>query len=248
MSLSTNEGFTTRNHILSSIAAGDLARLRPAIERVELPHGMVLYESGALIADIYFPDDAVVSVVTATMSGHYAEAGLIGWEGMSGVEAMFDGPVALNQQIIQLPGYGYRAGLDAVKAEFERGSSFQKTALALTRNMLAQTSQTALCNRLHHAEQRLAKWLLMLHDRATGDVLPITQEFAALMLGSNRVTLTQAAGQLQDRGMIEYRRGVVTIIDRRALESFSCECYEKIKQEFDRYLAKSAELASSRIS
>ncbi|HEY2846428.1 MAG TPA: Crp/Fnr family transcriptional regulator [Pyrinomonadaceae bacterium] len=240
MSQSTDVDFTTRNHILNSIAKNDLARLRPVLEKVELPHGLILYESGATIGEIYFPDDAVVSVVTATLSGHYAEAGLIGWEGMSGVEAMFDGPISLNQQIIQLPGHGHRVELGAVKAEFALGGSFQKAALAFTRNMLAQTSQTALCNRLHVAEQRLAKWLLMLHDRASSDVLNITQEFAALMLGSNRVTLTQAARQLQEHGMIEYRRGVVTILNRELLESFSCECYQKIKEEFDRYLATSS--------
>ena len=200
-----------------------------------MPHGMLIYESEEQIRKIYFPNDSVISVVSTTEGGQSAEAGLIGAEGMSGVEAMLDGPIAINREIVQLPGNGYCADLDAVKNEFARGGVFQEASLFFTRVILAQMSQTTLCNRLHVAEQRLAKWLLMCRDRAPGDTLNITQEFAALMLGTNRVTLTQAAGQLQDNGFIEYRRGVVTIRDRAGLEGYACECYSKIKDEYDRY-------------
>jgi CRP-like cAMP-binding protein len=236
MSASPDSHSPTENHILRSLDKEELDRLCPSLESVDLAHGMLIYESGAPISHIYFPTNAVVSVVSETSSGHYAEAGLVGWEGMTGVEAMLNGPMALTRQIIQLAGKGYRAELPAVKAEFERGESFQRSTLRFTRTMLAQTTQTALCNRLHVAEQRLAKWLLMMHDRSKTDVLAVTQEFAALMLGSNRVTLTQAAGELQERGLIEYRRGNIRILDRPGMIAFSCECYQKIKEEFDRYL------------
>lgn len=200
---------------------------------------MIVNEADEPIRQIYFPDNAVVSVVSTTEAGQSAEAGLIGSEGMTGVEAMLNGPAAINRHIVQLPGDGYRGELADVKAEFLRGGAFQATALVFTRAMLAQMSQTALCNRLHVADQRLAKWLLMCRDRAVGDTMNITQEFAALMLGTNRVTLTQAAGLLQDKGFIEYRRGVVTIRDRKGLEAHACECYSRIKEEYDRYLRRS---------
>ena len=231
--LSTDQSI--KNHVLRSISAEALERLRPSLELVDLPHGMTIYEGEARIDQIYLPNSAVVSVVSLTESGQIAEAGLVGWEGVTGIEALLNGPTSINRYIVQLYGVGYRADLAAIKAEFARSGSFQATVLKFTRTMLAQMSQTTLCNRLHVAEQRLAKWLLMCRDRSETDVLAITQEFAALMLGSNRVTLTQAAGQLQDNGLIEYKRGNITVLNRTGLESFACECYGRIKDEYNRY-------------
>jgi CRP-like cAMP-binding protein len=224
-----------KNHILRSISADALERLLPSLELVEMPHGMTVYEAKEQIDQVYLPNNAVVSVVSMTESGQVAEAGLIGWEGVTGIEALLNGPVAINHYIVQLQGPGYRADLAAIKEEFSRSGSFHEFVLKFTRSMLAQMSQTALCNRLHVAEQRLSKWLLMCRDRSDTDVLAITQEFAALMLGSNRVTLTQAAGQLQDKGFIEYKRGNITVLNRKGLESFACECYGRIKDEYNRY-------------
>jgi CRP-like cAMP-binding protein len=226
---------TTKNQILNAIPSAAWARMDEYLEYIDLPQGKLIYEAEEPIELVYFPDIAIVSVVSTTASGESAEAGLIGLEGMTGVEALFDGPLALNREIVQLPGHGYRAHLSKIKEEFAQGGPFQAAVLIFTRSMLGQMSQTALCNRLHVAEQRLAKWLLMVRDRAETDVLPITQEFAALMLGANRVTLTQAAGQLQDNGFIEYKRGVITIRDRQGLEGYACDCYERIRSEYLRY-------------
>lgn len=196
---------------------------------------MTIYEAETQVDQIYLPQNSVVSVVSTTESGQFAEAGIIGWEGITGIEALLNGSLAINRYIVQLKGVGYRADLAAIKGEFSRSGSFQAAVLSFTRSMLAQMSQTALCNRLHVAEQRLSKWLLMCRDRSETDVLAITQEFAALTLGSNRVTLTQAAGQLQDKGFIEYKRGNITVLDRKGLETFACECYGRIKDEYNRY-------------
>jgi CRP-like cAMP-binding protein len=206
----------------------------PHLERVELPQGMTVFETDETIKYVYFPNYAMISVVSSTESGQYAEAGVIGWEGIGGVEAVIGGDSSPNKHIIQLGGDGFRAPLPAARSEFERGGEFQRSILAFTRGLMAMMSQTALCNRLHVAEQRLAKWLLMCHDRSPEDTMNITQEFAALMLGANRVTLTAAAGQLQDHGLIEYKRGRIRILDRKALEAAACECYIRIRQEFNR--------------
>jgi hypothetical protein len=233
--MSEPSSFTTQNHILLSLPEDDLKRIIPHLEYVVLPHAMTVYEAGGQIDYVYFPNYAMISVVSATESGQYAESGVIGWEGIGGVEALLGGSTTPNKHIIQLPGDGYRTSVKVARAEFARGNGFQREILAFTRSMLAMMSQTALCNRLHIAEQRLAKWLLMCRDRSDSDTLPITQEFSALMLGSNRVTLTAAAGQLQQQGLIEYKRGRITILDRPGLNAAGCECYMRIRQEYDRY-------------
>jgi len=236
--MSHTNKLNTENFILRSLSPADIERVESYLVRVDLPHGLTLNETQEPIEHLYFPNDAVISVVSGTESGQSAEAGLVGREGLAGVEALLNGPIALHRQIIQLPGDGYRAELEAMRAEFAIGGAFHAAILLFTRSLLAQMSQTALCNRMHIAEQRLAKWLLMCRDRASSDVLGITQEFAAMMLGSNRVTLTQAAGQLQEHGLIEYRRGNITIVDRKGLEKQACECYSRIKEEYERYQTK----------
>jgi CRP-like cAMP-binding protein len=228
--MSSPSPFSTKNLILTGLPPQDLERLRPHLEAVDLKHGEILYEMDEPVDFIYFPNLGMISVVTTTISGQTAEVGVIGREGIGGVEAMLnDGATSLNRQMIQMPGEGLRAKTSVMKKEFDLGGAFQKAALGSTRAMMAQMGQTALCNRLHTAEQRLAKWLLMCHDRAVGDVLPITQEFAAIMLGANRTSVTLAAGNLQDQGFIEYSRGRVTISDRAGLEGFACECYERLR-------------------
>jgi len=222
----------TQNLIIASLPPPDQERLNPHFEQVELVHGKILFEQDDPIDYMYFPTRGMISVVTTTPSGQTAEVGVIGREGVGGIEGILeDGRAALNRQMVQLPGEGFRIKSVAVKAEFDRAGAFQKAALSFTRGMMAQMGQTALCNRLHTAEQRLAKWLLMCHDRNLGDVMAITQEFAAIMLGSNRTSVTIAAGNLQDKGFIEYSRGRIKMLDRKGLEKFSCECYERIRTE-----------------
>jgi CRP-like cAMP-binding protein len=222
----------TQNIIIASLPPPDQERLNSHLEKVELVHGKILFEQDDAIEYMYFPTRGMISVVTTTPSGQNAEVCVIGREGISGIEGVLeDGRAALNRQMVQLPGEGFRIKAVTIKQEFDRGGAFQKAALSFTRGMMAQMGQTALCNRLHTAEQRLAKWLLVCHDRASGDIMAITQEFASIMLGSNRTSVTIAAGNLQAKGFIEYSRGRIKMLDRKGLEGFSCECYERIRAE-----------------
>ncbi len=138
-----------------------------------------------------------------------------------------------NQNIIQLPGEALRIKTETIREEFKRGGAFHDLALLYVHALMMQISQTALCNRLHSVEQRLARWLLMCHDRAKGDVLTLTQEFLSYMLGVNRPTVSTAAAILQGGGFIKYSRGKITITDREGLEDFACDCYEVVKPEYD---------------
>jgi CRP-like cAMP-binding protein len=229
--------FSTKNLILNSLFGSEFEHLMPHLEYVELPQGKILYEAEEKIGHIYFPSNGMISVVNTTSEGDQTEVSVIGSEGFSGIEGLLDGPQAINRYIVQLPGTGHRIAIQPLKLELSHDSSFQVIAHKFMRSILAQVSQTALCNRLHKNEKRLAKRLLMCHDRFDGDVLPITQEFAAVMLGANRTTVTVAAGNLQDEGFIRYARGKVTIVDRAGLEDYSCECYQKITAEYARLVA-----------
>lgn len=222
----------TTNRILLSLTPDESERLRPSLTFVELPHGLTIYEAEERIQDIYFPNDAVLSAVNTTDAGESVETGVIGRDGISGVESLLGDAVALNRNIVQIVGNGFRAPLDAIKDEFFRSGTFQRKVFGFARALMAQMSQTALCNRLHPADVRLAKWLLTCRDRTDTDTLNLTQEFAALMLGSNRVTLNQAASKLQDLKLIEYTRGRISLLDLPALEQFSCTCYRRIRDAY----------------
>lgn len=222
------------SRILDALEPDEQTRLTPHLRQCELRHGAVLYDIDDEIEQLYFPLDAMISIVTETLTGQTTEAGVIGAEGLGGVEALLGEPRAVNRHIIQLEGSGYSIKLDAVKEEFARGGAFQGNILRFLRAYLAQVSQTSLCNRVHMAEHRFAKWLLLCHDRSTSDVMPITHEFAAIMLGTNRVSVTLAAQNLQEAGLIEYSRGKLTIVNRQKLETFACECYARISAEYAR--------------
>jgi CRP-like cAMP-binding protein len=224
----------THNHILRSLPSDEMASLEPHLERVDMPRGDILYDADDPISRIYFPDTAMVSVVASTYSGQTAESGVVGWEGVAGVEALIGTGSSLNRHIVQLGGTGHRADTRLVVNEFEKVGELHRQVLEFVRGMMLQMSQTALCNRMHLAEKRFAKWLLMCADRAFVEDLPITQEFAALMLGSNRVSVVQAAKALEDQKLIRHSRGRITITDRKGLEGFACECYERIRREFAR--------------
>jgi CRP-like cAMP-binding protein len=225
------------NHILKSLPPSDLERLRPELTFVELASGTVLFEPYEAMEYVYFPARAMISVVAYTPDGQAAEVGVIGWEGMSGVDVVMGANATLNQHIIQLPNGAWRAKKAAIQKEFARGGAFQKAVLAFTRVMMMQISQTALCNRLHTVDERLSRWLLMCRDRSETDTLLLTQEFMSIMLGASRVAVTQSASSLQEKGFIKYKRGRIDVVDRDGLEEFSCDCYRIIKDEYDRYSA-----------
>ena len=233
-SLSTESRLSTKNYILNSLPEKDFERLLPDLESVKLAHGEVLYRSEQSIEYVYFPNDSMISVVATTPEGQCAEVGVVGREGMVGVDVLMGADSSLNETNVQLPDGAMRMKASVIRERFKEGGALQDSVLKFIRLLMLQISQTALCNRLHTVEERLARWLLLFHDRATSDELKLTQEFLGIMLGTNRATVTVAAIALQGGGYIKYVRGLITVLDREGLEHFSCDCYRTVKDEYDR--------------
>lgn len=234
MSEQNQSRHSTKNQILLALPDEDYQRLHPYLEPVELKLGQILYRPEEPISYVYFPNNAMASIIATTPDGQAAEVGVVGREGISGVDVLMGVDSTPNEAMIQLPDGALRIKTETIREEFKRGGAFQNLSLKYIHALMMQISQTALCNRLHNVEQRLARWLLMCHDRAKGDELTLTQEFLSIMLGVNRPTVTNAAVLLQGGGFIKYSRGKITILDREGLEDFACDCYEVVKPEYDR--------------
>jgi CRP-like cAMP-binding protein len=224
----------TNNQILNALPDEDYQRLHKHLEFVELTLGQVIYNPDEPIRYVYFPNDSMNSVIATTPDGQCSEVGVIGREGMVGVDVLMGVDSTSNQNIIQLSDGALRIKTETIREEFKRGGAFHDLSLRYMHALMMQISQTALCNRLHSIEQRLARWLLMCHDRARGDELTLTQEFLSIMLGVNRPTVTTSALVLQGGGFIKYSRGKITVLDREGIEDFACDCYGVVKPEYDR--------------
>lgn len=234
-SLSTQPRLSTQNCILNALPKEDFERLLPDLEEVNLALGQVIYRVEEPIEYVYFPNNAVISVIANTAEGQCVEVGVIGREGITGIDVLMGADSTLNENIIQYPDDALRINTAAIKKEFKRAGAFHDLSLRFIRLLMIQISQTALCNRLHTVEERLSRWLLMCHDRAEADELTLTQEFLGYMLGTNRATVTVSAIALQSAGFIKYSRGLITVVDRKGLEDFACDCYKTVKQEYDRF-------------
>ncbi|MBJ7900549.1 MAG: helix-turn-helix domain-containing protein [Cyanobacteria bacterium RI_101] len=184
----------------------------------------------------YFPNRAMISLVSIMEDGATTEIGIIGNEGMVGLPIILGSPRSLSRAIVQVPGDSLRIGAQVLQDEFRESEEFKNLLLLYTQAFLTQVSQTAACNRQHNIEERLARWLLSVHDCVLEDELPLTQEFVANMLGVRRSGVTIAANALQKAGIIQYRRGKITILNHQALEATSCECYKLVQSEFIRLL------------
>lgn len=233
----TQTRLSTKNHILNALPEEDYKRLHPHLEQVKLALGDILYRSDEPIKYVYFPHDAMASVIATTTEGQSAEIGVIGREGVVGVDVLMGVDSTTNECMIQLPDTALRIKTEIIRREFKQGGALHDILLRYMHALMMQISQTALCNRLHAVEQRLSRWLLMCHDRSASDELMLTQEFLSIMLGVNRPTVSTTAVILQGGGFIKYSRGKITIIDREGLEDFTCDCYQTVKQEYD-HLAK----------
>jgi len=198
--------------------------------------GEILYEPGGLMRHAYFPTTAIVSLHYVMESGASAETAGVGNEGIVGVSLFMGGDTTPSSAVVQTAGYGYRLASAVLKQEFTRAGLMQRLLLRYTQALITQMTQTAACNRHHSIEQQLCRWLLLSHDRVKGDELAMTQELIADMLGVRREGVTVAAGRLHDAGAISYVRGHITILDRQKLEDTVCECYQVVKDEFDRLL------------
>ncbi len=227
-----------QNRLLAALPAKSYDRLAPDLKRVSLALGDTLYESGEKQDYLYFPTTCVVSLLYTMRDGMTAEMGVVGNDGVVGISLFMGGGTTPNQGIVHIAGEALRMPAKALLDEFSRGGAVQLLLLRYAQALITQISQTAVCNRLHSVEQRLCRWLLLMHDRVNSDELLMTQELIASILGSRREGVTTAAGRLQDARLIRYSRGHIMILDRPHLESQVCECYRVVKDEFDRLLGK----------
>ncbi|SHN26541.1 cAMP-binding domain of CRP or a regulatory subunit of cAMP-dependent protein kinases [Duganella sacchari] len=229
-----------RNFLLKALPAEDFSRLTVHLEQTALLVGDVLYESGDRQHYVYFPVSAVISLHYLLENGGSSEIAGVGNEGMLGVALIMGGHSTPSRAVVQASGAAYRLSASILLQEFERSGPLQRLLLRYTQALLTQMSQTAVCNRHHTVEQQLCRWLLLTLDRLSTNELKITQELISNMLGVRREGVTVAAGNLQKKGYISYRRGHITVVDRSGLEDDVCECYAVVKREFARLLPATA--------
>jgi CRP-like cAMP-binding protein len=225
-----------QNHLLAALPAGDYERLAPRLELVPMKLGDVLYEPGDRLRHVYFPTTSIVSLLYVMEDGASAEIAIVGNEGILGISLFMGGETTPSRAVVQSAGHGFRLEAQALKSEFGRSGPTLHLLLRYTQALITQMAQTAVCNRHHSVDQQLCRWLLLSLDRLASNELSMTQELIANMLGVRREGVTEAAGKLQDAGLISYHRGKITVIDRPGLEARSCECYQVVKTELDRLL------------
>jgi CRP-like cAMP-binding protein len=223
-----------QNKILAALPSKEYNRLLPRLTQVSLHSGDTLYKTKDRIKHVYFVNGAVVSLVTHMEEGTSVEVGLVGNEGMVGLSIVMGDDISQNHAVVQIPDGAMRMETGEFRKELKRGGQLQSLLLRYSLVLLKQVSQTAACNRNHNLGERLARWLLLCHDRVEGDEIRLTQEFLAQMLGTRRSRVSEAAIILQSSGLIRYSRGIINILDRKALEEFVCECYQVVKAELNR--------------
>jgi CRP-like cAMP-binding protein len=229
------------NQLLDSLPKGDRQRLEPALERRQTDLRDLLYQGGSSISTVYFPVNAVVSILTSMQEGPGVEIATIGNEGMLGHPLILGSERMPAREFSQVQVPGELLSMDAATFQnlIAADGAIREVVQRYVQALFSQVSQQVACNGLHSVEERCSRWLLLTHDRVHSDEFPLTQEFLSQMLGVRRASVTLAAGALQKAGFIEYRRGRLKILDRAGLEGASCECYGVIRDEFDRLLGTS---------
>jgi len=223
------------NRLLAALPKKDYQRLLPELEQFPLVFGDILFEPGDTISDVYFPDSGIISLLSKVESQKLLEVGIVGNEGVAGLPAVLGVPVSLNRGLVQSPGTAMRMKAAVLQKEFRQDGALQKLMHRYLHSLLTQISQSAVCYRFHMVDARLARWLLMTHDRVGSDDFRLTQEFLSNMLGVRREAVSKAAGALQKRGFVNYSRGRITILSREGLEATACQCYRVIKDESDHF-------------
>ena len=231
-----NQPDPRRNRLLAALPDSEWTRWLPQLEWVHMPLGQVLYESGSTLSHVYFPTTSIVSLLYVMEDGASAEIAVVGNEGIVGISLFMGGESTPSRALIQSAGQGFRLKADLMLQEFNRAGPVLHLLLRYTQALITQMSQTAVCNRHHSLDQQLCRWLLLSLDRLDSEELAMTQELIANMLGVRREGVTEAAGNLQQAGLIRYQRGHITVIDRAGLEQRTCECYAVVKKETDRLL------------
>jgi CRP-like cAMP-binding protein len=225
-----------QNRLLAALPDGEWDRWAPHLEPVDMPLGKVLYESGSRLSHVYFPTTSIVSLLYVMEDGASAEIAVVGNEGIVGISLFMGGESTPSRALVQSAGKGFRLKADLMLQEFNRAGPVLHLLLRYTQALITQMSQTAVCNRHHSLDKQLCRWLLLSLDRLHSKELVMTQELIANMLGVRREGVTEAAGNLQDDGLIRYQRGHITVLDRAGLERRTCECYAVVKKEYDRLL------------
>ncbi len=224
------------NQILKTLGNETINKFFPDLELVKLDLGNVLYESGEKLSHVYFPTSAIISLLYVMENGSSAEIAVVGNEGMLGVSMFMGGDTTPSRAVVQSSGYGYRVKVNQLKDGFEHNPDTMHVLLKYTQALMTQITQTAVCNRHHSIDQQLCRWLLLSLDRLETNQLKMTQELIANMLGVRREGVTEAAGKLQKSGLIKYSRGLIEVLDRQGIEEKCCECYQVVKDEYDRLL------------
>jgi CRP-like cAMP-binding protein len=226
-----------QNHLLAALPAADFERLTERMELVQMLLGDLLYEPDQQLRYAYFPTTCIVSLQYVMESGASSESAGVGNEGVVGMALFMGGESTPGSAVVQTAGHAYRLEGRLLKREFARAGLMQRLLLRYTQALITQVSQTAVCNRHHSVEQRLCRWLLLTLDRAPARELVMTQELVAGMLGVRREGITEAAGNLQQSGLIRYRRGHISVLERSGLETLACECYDVVRKETARLLS-----------
>lgn len=224
------------NQLLGAFEAESRSRIMAHMERVELKLGTTVCEAGGLLTHAYFPEGCVLSLLTVLENGSEIECANIGREGAFGLFSAMYSRVSFNRCTVQLEGPMIRCEIAPLQDEFHKSAHVQDLFVSYSETLLSQVMQTVACNSLHTVEERLCRWLLMMHDRAEGEVLTYTHEFLARIMGANRTSISLAAQSLKNQGLINYRRGTMQVQDRAGLEAASCECYAIVKARFDAFL------------
>ena len=225
-----------QNHLLDALPASDYDRIHAHLELVPMALGEVLYESGVQLRYVYFPTTSILSLLYVMENGASAEIAIVGNEGILGISLFMGGETTPSRAVVQSAGHAFRLRAALLKNEFGRFGPTMHLLLRYTQALITQMAQTAVCNRHHSVDQQLCRWLLLSLDRLQTNELSMTQELIANMLGVRREGVTEAAGKLQNAGLISYQRGQITVLDRPGLEARFCECYQVVKTEFDRLL------------
>jgi CRP-like cAMP-binding protein len=226
-----------QNRLIAALPGAEFGRLAPQLERVSLPLGEMLYEPGVQLLHAYFPTTAIVSLHYVTGAGASAESAGVGNEGVVGISLFMGGDTTPSSAVVQTAGFAWRLAREHLKQEFDLGGVTQRLLLRYAQALITQMSQQAACNRHHSVEQQLSRWLLLTLDRLSVHELVMTQEQVASILGVRRESITEAAGRLQERGLIRCRRGHIAVLDRAGLEGHTCECYAVVKKELQRLLS-----------
>ncbi len=226
-----------QNHLLAALPMAEFERVLPHLEVVPMMLGETLYEPGGQLRHVYFPTTAIVSMLYIIESGLSAEIAGVGNEGVLGIALFMGGDTTPSSAVVQTAGHGYRLSGKVLKEEFNRGGLMQRLLLRYTQALVTQMCQTAACNRHHSIQQQLSRWLLLTLDRLPSNELVMTQDLIASALGVRREGITEAAGNLQRAGLISYRRGHISVLERPGLEAHACECYGVVKKELTRLLS-----------